>query len=121
MQNHISAKEIYPLKATEIKWATVSEAARFYRVSRNTIYQACQEGEMKYTRIRTTMRIPININEKYLTVSEVARALNVSPSTVYEACALKEGPGTIEHIRVRSRIRIPASSFYNSFAGCNMR
>lgn len=109
MQNTICCKEQSPVVQSCLKWVTVSEAARHYRVSRNTIYDACREEELEYTRIRTTMRIPIDVNQNYMTVSEVARVLQVSPSTVYEACALKEGPGIIEHIRIRSRIRIPAS------------
>jgi excisionase family DNA binding protein len=96
--------------ASSIKWGTVSEAARYYRVSRNTIYEACRTGELNHARIRSTLRIPIDTSERYLTVSEVAAYLQVSPSTVYEACSLKNGPGFIENIRIRSRIRIPASS-----------
>lgn len=93
------------------RWVTVTEAARHYRVSRKTIYEACREGQLEHTRIRTTLRIPIDENESYLTVAEVADMLMLNPSTVYEACSLIENPGAIKHIRIRSRIRIPVSKF----------
>jgi len=110
MNNAASSAKMNSTHSNGLIWVTVSEAARHYRVSRNTIYEACREGELKHTRIRTTLRILINDHETYLTVAEVARAMKVNPSTVYEACALTAGPGLIENIRIRSRIRIPASS-----------
>lgn len=114
MQTNMSVQKDFT-GASSIKWGTVSDAARYYRVSRNTIYEACRTGELDHTRIRTTLRIPLDTSEQYLTVSEVAKHLQVSPSTVYEACSLKQGPGLLENVRIRSRIRIPASRLNPQF------
>lgn len=91
------------------KYVTVSEAARHYRVSRNTIYDACRDKEMDFIKVRSSLRVLIDSNEEYLTVSETAVLLNISPSTVYEACSLSCDYGQLPHIRIRSRIRIPSS------------
>lgn len=103
--------------AEETKYVTVSEAARHLRVSRNTIYEACRENELKCLKVRTSLRVLIDINEKYLTVSETAALLNVSPSTVYDACSLSCDYGQLPHIRVRSRIRIPTSRLFQYSQG----
>lgn len=91
------------------RWVTVSVAARHYRVSRNTIYEACREKELVFMRVRSLLRVKVNTNEEYLTVAETAKLLDISTSTVYEACARGCSQGTIPHIRIRSRIRIPRS------------
>ncbi len=95
-------------------WITVSQAARHFRVSRNTIYEACRAKELVCMRVRSLFRVKVNTEEEYLTVAEAAEILNVSTSTVYEACA--QGPihGSIPHIRIRSRIRIPHSQLIGS-------
>ncbi|MEQ8235280.1 MAG: helix-turn-helix domain-containing protein [Syntrophomonadaceae bacterium] len=91
------------------KYVTVSDAARHWRVSRNTVYEACREKEITFLKIRSSLRVLIDTGEQYLTVGEAARLLHASPSTVYAACALGCQEGTIPHIRIRSRIRIPKS------------
>ncbi len=96
---------------------TVTEAARHLRVSRNTIYDACRENEIDFIRVRSTMRVSINIKERYLTVAEAAAYLNVSPSTIYDACSLSCDFGQIPHIRIRSRIRIPISKLIKTSGG----
>lgn len=95
--------------ASAPKYVTVSEAARHWRVSRNTVYEACRENEIIFLKIRSSLRVLIDTGEQYLTVGEAAHFLHASPSTVYAACALGCQEGTIPHIRVRSRIRIPRS------------
>lgn len=87
----------------QTKYVTVSEAARHWRVSRNTIYDACRENEIDFVKIRTSLRVLIDLQAEYLTVSEAADYFSVSASSVYEAC----GRGEMAHIRIRSRIRIP--------------
>jgi excisionase family DNA binding protein len=91
------------------RWVTVSVAARHYRVSRNTIYEACREKELVFMRVRSLLRVKVNTNEEYLTVAETAKLLDISTSTVYEACARGCSQGIIPHTRIRSRIRIPRS------------
>jgi len=91
------------------KYVTVTEAARHFRVSRNTIYDACRENEIDFIKVRTSLRVLVDLSEKYLTVAETADYLHISPSTVYEACSVGCNYGQLPHIRVRSRIRIPLS------------
>jgi excisionase family DNA binding protein len=91
------------------RWVTVSVAARHFRVSRNTIYEACREKELACMRVRSLFRVRVIADEEYLTVAETAEILNISTSTVYEACSGAGSPGQIPHIRIRSRIRIPRS------------
>ncbi|MEN6326040.1 MAG: helix-turn-helix domain-containing protein [Syntrophomonas sp.] len=91
------------------KYVTVSEAARHLRVSRNTIYEACRENEIRCLKVRSSLRVLIDVDEEYMTVAETAAFLNISPSTVYDACSLSCDYGQLPHIRIRSRIRIPCS------------
>lgn len=91
------------------RWVTVSQAARHYRVSRNTVYEACRENELVFMRVRSLLRVRVDAQEEYLTVAETAKLLDISTSTVYEACARGCNQGAIPHLRIRSRIRIPRS------------
>jgi excisionase family DNA binding protein len=95
-------------------WVTVSQAARHFRVSRNTIYEACRAKELVCMRVRSLFRVKVNTEEEYLTVAEAAEILNISTSTVYEACAQGSIQGQVPHIRIRSRIRIPSSQLIGS-------
>ncbi len=95
-------------------WVTVSQAARHFRVSRNTVYEACRTKELECMRVRSLFRVRVNIEEEYLTVAEAAKILNISASTVYEACGQGPIQGSIPHIRIRSRIRIPHSQLIGS-------
>lgn len=90
-------------------WVTVSEAARHLRVSRNTIYEACRENELESMRVRSLLRVMVDLQEEYLTVAETAEYLKVCPSTVYDACSQHCANGRLPHMRIRSRIRIPRS------------
>lgn len=96
------------------RWVTVSQAARHFRVSRNTVYEACREKELVCMRVRSLFRVRVNTEEEYLTVAEAAKFLDISTSTIYEACARGCIQGSIPHIRIRSRIRIPRSQLIGS-------
>jgi excisionase family DNA binding protein len=96
------------------RWITVSQAARHFRVSRNTVYEACRAKELVCMRVRSLFRVRVNTEEEYLTVAEAAEILNISASTIYEACAQGCIQGSIPHIRIRSRIRIPSSQLIGS-------
>ena len=95
-------------KDSRNKYVTVSDAARHLRVCRNTIYDACRKNEIKYLKVRSTVRVLIDKQEQYLTVAEAARYLSVSPSTIYESCSQETKIGQLPHIRICSSIRIPA-------------
>lgn len=96
------------------RWVTVSQAARHFRVSRNTVYEACREKELICMRVRSLFRVRVNTEEEYLTVAEAAKFLDISTSTIYEACARGCIQGSIPHVRIRSRIRIPRSQLIGS-------
>lgn len=96
------------------RWVTVSQAARHFRVSRNTVYEACREKELVCMRVRSLFRVRVDTEEEYLTVAEAAKFLDISTSTIYEACARGCIHGSIPHIRIRSRIRIPRSQLIGS-------
>jgi excisionase family DNA binding protein len=106
------------VSAVHSKYVTVSEAARHLRVSRNTIYEACRENEIDCIRIRSCLRIWIDLSEEYLTVAETADYLQTSPSTVYAACSMPpDDEKRVDNIRIRSRIRIPLSYLLRSSLG----
>lgn len=89
------------------RWVTVSQAARLFRVSRNTVYEACREKALVCMRVGSLLRVRVNTAEEYLTVAEAGKILGISTSTIYEACSGGCQKGQIPFIRIRSRIRIP--------------
>lgn len=89
------------------RWVTVSQAARLFRVSRNTVYEACREKALPSIRVGSLLRVRVNTAEEYLTVAEAGKLLGISTSTIYEACSGGCHKGQIPFIRIRSRIRIP--------------